>query len=106
MNFAFGAVFAGLVLLSIFTAIIFGWRGGRLGIDLQEDHLVLRGYFSDRIIPIPEMTGCHLGVDDDVIINASRGQHTVWGGAFRTVKAREDFLAELKSRIGRKFGES
>jgi len=56
-----GAGFVLIGTLSVTTAIIFGWRGHRLGAEVKGEAVIVHHYFSDTVIPLSKVRSVYKG---------------------------------------------
>ena len=62
-----------LAFLSLFIfafALIYLWRAGRLGAEIQNDTLIVRSYFQrhDTFVPLSDLLRVHRGACDDATV--------------------------------------
>ena len=51
----FGFLFVSLI--AAYTAVMYMWRGWRIGVQIDEGHLLVRRYFNDLRIPLTDSIG-------------------------------------------------
>jgi hypothetical protein len=113
-GFAFvraGGVFLGVGLLliggcALIFALIFLWRGGRLGAEIQQDTLVVRSYFRrcDTNIPLAGLLrACRGACDDATVLEFPDRQFILDDIYFRDSEARDSILRSLQSYAKRDF---
>lgn len=86
------------LLLSV-VAVIEAWRGGRLGVEIQGDDLVVEDHFSERRIPLGSIKRVSRGLDC-TIVETTEGYPTIDDFYFSSALTRNAFLSEVAGRIG------
>ncbi|MDB6122490.1 MAG: hypothetical protein JWQ71_1483 [Pedosphaera sp.] len=93
-----GLSFVGIGSIGILTAFIFGWRGGRLGVELTESDVIIRHYFSEDRIQICAIRSMYRSVDATVL-EILDGKVVIDDTYFRDPAACSAFFDALASQI-------
>jgi hypothetical protein len=92
-----GLVVVGVVPL-LFGPVYF-WRGWRLGAEIRNDALVVRGYFrrQDTVLPLCELLWVHRGASDDATVLEFAGRQFILDDSyFPDSEARDALVCSLR----------